>query len=368
MKKEKGFVTRYKIKMDRNLQLTKLPSILPDDTQLLLNTLKVLYRYAKDKRDYQPLSKILREFNIYSYRVDDDNIVFLPVLPINVLAIYFVYGNLNNLEKKEKIPQLLTIVGDRYAGKTVTSFVLALIAMKMLNCKLYIYGDVDYLGELLSRVDSRIIWCRPDRYDLPPIDGKPKIILYNELGEPLYSKTSMKGESIETDFFSFRARHYDAWIIYNAVYYPGFQSSKKGSSYIDLFKWLSIKSINIIEKSLPPGYDSLLSITNYFSRDEGLVIGSFPGEGTTAFLVKTKPPKWLIKAHKIARMRRHLEALMLRSQKDKAIMELIAEMKEKGMTNKDIQLAIKEKFGVNISVRTIQRRYRAWRMMKGLEQ
>ncbi len=363
-----NWLTQYKLKMKRNINAIQLPDAVPPHVRVILSVFKKLYENAgpNEKKIYDVLPFFLKNIRIYSYKIDDENIVFLPILPFQLFVYYFVYGK--GEATKEPIPQTVAIIGDRYSGKTITSFTLALSAMKLLNCKVYIYGDVDYLGELLSRMDQRVVWHRPDDYSsLPPIDGKPKIILFNELGLPQYSKSSMTSSSIETDFLSFRARHYDAWIIYNVVYYPGFQSSKKGSNYIEIFKRISLTSTNTIEKTKPPGLDRLVSIANRLDKSRALIMGDIPKIGETAFLTEINPPRWLLKAHRMAKARRHLEMLMLKSQKEKAIVEEIAKLKESGLTNKEIQLALAEKFGVTVSARTIQRRYKTWKMIKGLE-
>ena len=265
----------------------------------------------------------------------------------------------------------MSIIGDRHSVKTITAWK---IALDMLNRKkaarLYVYGDVDALGYALineNLVDPKRIVIKED-YTLPPLDGKPKIILYNELSEALMGKRALSMENIELNLQALRSRHLNAWIIYNVVRHGSLESVLRETTNIFLFKWMSGAILKNAMNTVPLGWKELLKITVHFDQNDALAIVPVIGKGTTFFIHETNPPEWLLHAHSIAKKNQRL--LMVKSEQERKIMERIAELKmdpEKQWTNEEIRLILKKEFGVDYSVRTIQNKWRKYRKIMEIE-
>jgi len=338
-----------------------LPYFIPDDLKKVLTIYEELYRIGKiDKAKITIIATYLKQkFNIDYRLIDDNHIIFLP-RSSDALVNYFA-----------KYPNLMSIIGDRHSGKTVTAWKIALDMLdRKRSAKLYVYGDVDALGYALlneNLIDPKRIVIKED-YRLPPLDGKPKIILYNELSEALMGKRALSMENIELNLQALRSRHLNAWIIYNVVRYGSLESVLRETTNIFLFKWMSGTILQNAMKNVPIGWRELLKTTVHYNQNEALAIVPTLGKGTTFFIHETNPPDWLLHAHKVAKKNQKL--LMVKSEKERQIMEKIAELKmdeEKEWTNDEIRLIIQKEFGVNYSVRTIQNKWRKYRELMEIE-
>ena len=228
-----------------------------------------------------------KKFGYYYRVVSDRHIVIIPKSSGELMRAFLKY------------PQLLAIVGNRHSGKTITSWTIALQALeKMPDATLYVYGDVDGLGEQVIKIkpelEDRII-IRED-YRLPPLDGKRKIVLYNELASPLLAKKSRSNENVELNLQALRSRHLNTWIIYNVIRSGSLESTLRDTADIKMFRWTTAELLANTMKYLPHGWQEVLKVCVKLNINEGLVFAPVPGKGTKIFMHLTNPPQWLLEA------------------------------------------------------------------------
>ncbi len=354
--------SRAKIETDFWLHEVRfIPYFVPEKLKKLLIIFEHFYRIGKiNKQRITIIATYLKQKFGIDYRIIDENqIVFLP-RSSDALVKYFA-----------KYPNLMSIIGDRHSGKTITAWKIALdILNRKKAARLYVYGDVDALGYALineNLIDQKRIVVKED-YTLPPLDGKPKIILYNELSEALMGKRALSIENIELNLQALRSRHLNAWIIYNVVRHGSLESVLRETTNIFLFKWMSGTILKNAMNIVPLGWKELLKITMHFNQNEALAIVPVVGKGTTFFIHETNPPPWLLHAHSVAKKNQRL--LMVKSEQERRIMKRIAELKmdqERQWTNEEIRLILKKEFGVDYSVRTIQNKWRKYRKIMEIE-
>ena len=293
----------------------------------------------------------------YKYRIiSDKHLVIVPRSRDELMKIFMSY------------PQLMAIIGNRHAGKTITSWTIALKFLeKKKDIKLYIYGDVDGIGEQIKKerpeLKERII-IRED-YRLPPNDGKDKIVIYNELSTPLISKRALSTSNLEANLQAFRSRHLRTWVIYNVIRFSSLESVLRETADIKLFKWLSPELLNNAIMNLPKAWGELLKIAATLGINENMVMAPVQGKGVKIFLHLTNPPQWLLEAHRKAKENTRL--MMVKSEKERYILERIGELHEKGLGAEEIRL-IFEKEGIKLSKRSIQMKIRKWKMLVGYEE
>ena len=291
----------------------------------------------------------------YKYRVlSDKHIVIISSSNIELLRIFTQY------------PQLMAILGNRQAGKTITSWTIALNFLeKKENARLYVYGDVDGLGAQIIRKKSELeerIVIRDD-YRLPPKDGQDKIVIYNELSPEIISKRALSSSNLEANLQAFRSRHLKTWVIYNVIRFSSLESVLRETADIKMFRWLSPELIANAVQHLPKAYGELLKIAATLSINEGLVFAPVQGKGVKLFLHDTNPPKWLLEAHR--RAKKDTKLMLVKSEQERYILERIAKLYENGHGPKEIRLIL-ENEGIKLSERSIRMKYRKWRELVGL--
>ena len=356
------YISKSKIETDFWMHEVRFfPYFVPESLKKFLLLVEESFRSGKleKKKAVIIATYIKQKYNIDYRIIDENHIIFLP-RSADALCRYFA-----------KYPNLMSIIGDRHSGKTITAWKIALDMLEIIkSAKLYVYGDVDALGYALineNSVDPKRTIIKED-YALPPLDGKPKIILYNELSEALMGKRALSMENIELNLQALRSRHLNAWIIYNVVRHGSLESVLRETTNIFLFKWMSGTILQNAMNNVPHGWRSILKTTVHFTQNEALAIVPSIGRGTTFFIHETDPPDWLLHAHKIAKKNRRL--LMVKSEKEKQIMKRIAELKqdpEKEWTNDEIRLILQKEFGVDYSIRTIQNKWRKYRNLMEME-
>lgn len=373
-----------KAKRDQDFYLHEIrfmPDFLPGNVRKYLMFLEESYRQGRiNKSRIVAIATYLRHAFGIDYRIiDDDTIIFLPHSS-TALIKYF-----------KKYPNLMSIIGDRHSGKTITAWKIALSLLIELpaKTKLYVYGDVDNLGRTIIEDETYIslideiakkkknlltyqslkhrIIIKED-YTLPPLDGKPKIVLYNELSEALMGKRALSTENIELNLQALRSRHLNTWVIYNVVRHGTLEKTLRETANFFLFKWMTGKLLENAINMAPKGWGELIKIVTHFHQNEALAIVPQIGRGTTFFIHDTNPSRKILELHRKAKKNRIL--LMVKSEKERQIMERIAELKmdtEKQWTNEEIRMILKKEFGVDYSVRTIQNKWKKYRKITEME-
>ena len=97
--------------------------------------------------------------------------------------------------------------------------------------------------------------------------------------------------------------------------------------------------------------------------NEGLVFAPVPKKGTKIFLHITEAPEWLLEAAR--RAKQNTQLMMVKSEKERYVLERIAKLYEKGHGPKEIRLIL-ENEGIKLSERSIRMKYRKWREIVGL--
>ena len=333
-----------------------LPSDISDNLRRAILVIEEGYRRGDlDRRRVVILASIFKYKLGYKYRVvSDRHIIIIPHSRNELMRAYLKY------------PQLLAIIGNRHSGKTITSWTISLEALeKMPDATLYVYGDVDGLGEQVIKMKPELgerIIIRED-YRLPPLDGKKKIVLYNELAAPLLSKKSNSNENVELNLQALRSRHLKVWIIYNVIRSGSLESTLRDTADIKMFRWTTSELLANSMQYLPKGWQEVLKICVKLSINEGLVFAPVPGKGTKIFIHQTNPPQWLLEAAE--RAKENTRLMMVKSERERYILEKIAELYEKGLGPAEIQ-QILAKEGVRLSKRSIRAKYRKWKELVGL--
>ena len=333
-----------------------LPSDLPDNLKKAILVIEEGYRRGDlDRRRVVILASLFKYKLGYKYRVVSDRHVIIIPHSRNELMRAFL-----------KYPQLLAIIGNRHSGKTITSWTISLEALeKMPDATLYVYGDVDGLGEQIIKMKPELgerIIIRED-YRLPPLDGKRKIVLYNELASPLLAKMSRSNENVELNLQALRSRHLNTWIIYNVIRSGSLESTLRDTADIKMFRWTTSELLANSMKYLPKGWQEVLKICVKLNINEGLVFAPVPGKGTKIFIHETNPPAWLLMAARRAKENTHL--MMVKSERKRYILERIAQLYERGLGPKEIRVLLQNE-GINLSERSIRAKYRRWKELTGL--
>ena len=335
-----------------------LPSDLPANLRAAILMIEEGYRRGDlDRRKAVVFGAVFRHKFGYRYRiVSDKHMVIIPYSQHELIKIFTSY------------PQLMAIVGNRHAGKTITSWTIALDFLeKKEDAHLYVYGDVDGLGAQIIKerpeLAERIII--KDDYTLPPKDGKDKIIIYNELSENIISKRALSSANLEANLQALRSRHLRTWIIYNVIRFTSLESVLRDTADIKVYKWLSPDLIQNAMGALPKAWGELLKVTATLDKNENLVIAPMQGRGVKIFLHKTNPPQWLLEAHRKAKENTRL--MMVKSERERYILQRIGELTEKGLKSSDIQIILQSE-GIELTKRSIQLKAKKWRKLVGLEE
>lgn len=333
-----------------------LPADLPENLKRAIIVIEEGYRRGDlDRRRVVILASVFKHKLGYKYRVvSDKHIIIIPTSRSELMRAFLKY------------PQLLAIIGNRHSGKTITSWTISLKALEHIkDAKLYVYGDVDGLGEQVMKMrpelEDRII-VRED-YRLPPLDGKKKIILYNELASPLLSKKSRSNENVELNLQALRSRHLNTWIIYNVIRSGSLESTLRDTADIKMFRWTTSELLANSMQYLPKGWQEILKTCVKLNINEGLVFAPVPGKGTKIFIHHTDPPEWLLEAAR--RAKENTRLMMVKSERERYILDRIGELHQKELSTKEIQLILQRE-GIKLSKRSIQMKIRKWKELTGL--
>ncbi|AGB04081.1 hypothetical protein AciM339_0216 [Aciduliprofundum sp. MAR08-339] len=334
--------------------------LLPEDISPFLKKAILLseegYRRGDlDRRKAVLFGVVFREKYGFKYRVvSDRHLVIIPKSPGELMRAFLKY------------PQLLAIIGNRHSGKTITAWTLSLQALeKMPDAMMYVYGDVDGLGEQIIKMKpelgERIIIKK--YYSLPPLDGRKKIVLYNELAPALMSKKALSNANVEMNLQALRSRHLSTWVIYNVIRTGSLESTLRDTADIKMFRWTTAELLANTMQYLPKGWQEILKICTSLNINEGLVFAPVPGKGTKIFIHETNPPQWLLEAAK--RAKEDTLLMMVKSEKERYILERIGRLYEKGLGTKEIKLIL-EREGINLSERSIRAKHKNWKKLVGL--
>ncbi len=301
-----------------------------------------------DRRKATILATLIKYTLGYQYRiVSDKHIVIIPRSRY-LLNIFTAY------------PQLLAILGNRHSGKTITAWTIALqVLEKIDDITLWVYGDVDGLGEEIIRTRSELedrIIVKND-YTLPPKDGKKRIIIYNELAPALLGKRAMSGENVELNLQALRSRHMNTWVIYNVIRAGSFEAVLRETADIKMIKWMSPELLQNAMQYFPHGIRDVIKNSVSLTENEGIVLAPVKGKGFMIFLHETNPPQWLLEAHK--RAKKNSRLMMVKSERERYVLQRIGELYEKGLSTKAIKLIL-EKEGINLSERSIRMKRKKW--------
>jgi len=301
-----------------------------------------------DRRKAVVFGAIFRKRLDYKYRIISDRHMIIVTKSKTELMNSFL-----------KYPQLLAIVGNRHSGKTITAWTIALQALEKINATLYVYGDVDGIAQQIidmrPELENKIV-IRED-YRLPPLDGKKKIVLYNELAPALLSKRALSTANVEINLQALRSRHLQTWTIYNVIRFTSLESVLRETADIKMFRWTTAELLQNTMQYVPKAWQEILKICVKLDINEGLVFAPVPKKGTKIFIHETNPPQWLLEAHK--RAKKNSRLMMVKSERERYILERIGELYEKGLSTKEIKLIL-EKEGINLSERSIRMKRKKW--------
>ena len=314
---------------------------------------KVEIQYRKGSINRQRAAIIgaeIRRLTGMHYRIiSEKHIVFLPCNNQIVENTIFKY------------PQLIAIVGNRNSGKTITSWTWALKFLeKFPTGRIYVYGDIDGIAAAIVQIkpelEGRIITRKNN--ELPPLDGRPKLALYNELIKASLSKRATSSGNLELNFQSLRSRHRNTWVIYNIIRYTLLESTLRETSDIQVFKWMSPQLLKNVLGIMPKPVGEIIKVTTRFKVNESLVMLPVQGKGIYYGVYHTRAPAYLLKAQKSATKNKLL--MMTKSETEAAVMQKIIDMKESGKSGEEIAKALRED-GITLTSRAINMRYKKWK-------
>jgi len=202
-----------------------------------------------------------------------------------------------------------------------------------------------------------------EEYRLPPLDGKKKIVIYNELAPALIAKKSNSNANVELNLQAFRSRHLNTWVIYNVIRSGSLESTLRDTADIKMFRWTTAELLANTMKFLPKGWQEILKVCVHLDINDSLVFAPVPKRGTKIFIHETNPPAWLLEAAK--RAKENTKLMMVKSEKERYILERIAELYQKELGPKEIRMLLQEE-GIKLSERSIRAKYRQWKKLTGL--
>lgn len=246
--------------------------------------------------------------------LDDKHIIFLPHSD-SLLSEYFY-----------RQPTTVAVIGGMGSGKTVTAWKIAIDGlMKMEDATVHVYNDVDGLGPLMQEHFDNIVVEQEAK--VPPMDGRPKIALYNEMTERHMWKKQMSSGNIDLNLNALRRRHRNTWIIQNIITYSTLEDILKQTSTFKIFKWMDPVLLEKTKNNLPKGWHKLAEICAFFGENEGLSIIPVKKKGNIYLIHDTDPPGWLLDAHRNAVKSKYL--MMVTSEKKREYFQIIEEILSK---------------------------------------
>ncbi len=349
-----------KAKADRNFwlhEIRKMPDFIPSPLMKQLITIEEAYRRNRiDRLRVNAIGMLFKKkYNIWFRIADENNMIFLAPSANYLIDCFAAY------------PNIMSIIGDRYAGKTVTAWSIALDMLeKMENARLYVYGDVDGIGDVLKQKNDSIV-VKKD-YSIPPPSDAPKIIIYNELSRQLLSKYARTTENVEINLQAFRARHRNAWIIYNIARHGSLERVLRDTSSIFLFKWLTGLNLQNAMELIPYGWRDIIKIAAHFGHEQGLAIVPKINHGVEFFIHLTKPQKELLKAIKKAKKNKLM--MMSENEKSRKIFEVISQIYDdvgKIPTSGQLHDELMLKYSMQYSKRQLRNYINRWKLALGVK-
>ena len=337
------------------LRETRVYPPIPDTLRKVLLMIEEGYRAGTltRKKAVMLATYLRKKYNIPYRVVSDRHIVFLPRAREELLNRFLRY------------PQLIAIIGNRHSGKTITAWTIAVEMLERApETTLYVYGDVDGLGEAVKATNPQMgerIVVKED-YSLPPLDMRKKIVLYNELSESLLSKRALSSSNVELNLQALRSRHLNTWVIYNVIRFSSLEGTLRETAEIKLFKWTTGELLYNAMQHIPKGWREILKTTVTLTENESLVFLPAKGRGMEFFIFETNPPGWLLEAH--GRAKKVGRLMMVKSERERYILERIAELKEKGLSGKEIALIL-EREGIRLSSRSVNMKFRKYKQIVG---
>ena len=291
---------------------------------------------------------IKKKYGIDFEILDDSHMIFLPHSD-SILYRYFF-----------EEPTTVAVIGGTGSGKTITAWVMALEGLNRLDkATVYVYNDVDGLGTLLSEQDSRIIV--EQEAAVPPADGNPKIIIYNEMTEKHMWKRGMSSANVDLNLQALRRRHRRAWIIQNVITYSVMESVLKQTSTFKIFKWMDPVLLDHTRGGLPKGWKKLVETCAFLDKNEGLAIIPVKRRGNIYFIHETNPPQSLLSMHRRASKDKHL--MMVESEVERDYLRIIGEIMavDPKAKSPQVQIIMEKKHGIKLSRRRVRELISKWK-------
>ena len=308
-------MNRQKTQVDIALKKRMLPDeVLGEKGEIAEKIRDAIKRWENDYRigdlswqDAYYYTQAFREMGtdiICSQLEQIDRIIFLPRNSDFLLSQFIIE------------PRVVSMIGRRHSGKTISAYTLGLAALDELSkkfgdCQLYVLNDEEGIAEILAESDNRIdVLDSPNDIDWQSYASKPEIILYNEMIEEQQWQSQHSKQTRMLNIGEWRQRHNNRWIIRNAISYAAYERSQRENIDINVFRWMSPPLYSSTVEKMPKVWKPLLDVVLNLSIDEGLcfcpIIGQ-PGKksGDVIYIHVTRPPKFLLEIDDKARHRKH---------------------------------------------------------------
>ncbi len=267
------------------------------DHESLFRKLKIFenaYRKGRlNRRKMSILGAYIRENFDIDYKIlTDRHAIFLP------RSNDYVYEKIY-----EDKPQLISIMGNRGTGKTITGWRLVRKFLEHYpDGDVYVYNDIDNMTPSFKHHFSKYSDNITLKYSkqLPPNDGKKKLVLYNELSEEMMGKRAMSDGNIDLNLQALKSRHRNTWVIYNVIRYSSLESTLRETADVELFKWCGAKLMKNIINKVPNPHGEIIKYTEKLTKNESLAFIPVEGKGTFMGIYETNPSKALLKAHRVS--------------------------------------------------------------------
>ncbi len=251
-------------------------------------------------------------------------------------------------------PQVVVQAGARGSGKTITAWTLALRWLRRHpRGEIHVIGDIDEMAPVLAEKGFPVV-AHEEPY-FPP-GSRPEFIIFNELTEDVLSTSAVKRSARTITLQQFRARHYRAWFVFNAVRHRSLLSAVRETSEAVLMRFSPPQLAYALYEALPPGYKDLAFLTMDLDPNRAIAVYTVKGAGTFVAVYPTDPPKWLLDAQRVASRKRKLKPLG-KNERNARIRELAAA----GLTSTEIARVLREEGYGKISDARVRQIIRAMR-------
>ena len=262
---------------------------------------------------------------------DRYNVVYLP--PSTALERFFFSR-----------PKILVQAGLRGSGKTITAWTLALRWLRKHPAgQVHVIGDIDELADPIAERGIPVVVHENIHI---PRDRKPKIIIYNELVEDVLSTSAMKKGARRASLGVFRARHYNSWIIFNAVRLKSLLSVARETADAILIRYSPPHLLLSLRDVLPPLVGDAVMVASRLDVNRAVAIWSVPGKGTYISIYPTDPPSWLLD------LPREIKRRAVRSREDRDA--YILSLSKEGLNAKEIAERLEAEGWGKLTVRRVR--------------